>query len=238
MVTENIKKPIFITGCARSGTSLTAGIIDKSGIWGGNTCGPTPHNQKGQFENTEIRNRVIKGYLRFLNVDPMGQNPLPNIDIVKKDAVIEGDATREEVLSILITQGYKNNNVRWYLKGAKLCLIWPLWNAAFPTAKWVVVRRDDYDICSSCLKTSFMRAFNRRNGWLYWVGEHKKRFEEMHKAGLDIFEFWPFRVINGNEKHLEELLNYLDVEYTQKLKRDIQDFISPNLWHFKEEGGI
>ena len=53
-------KIIFITGAARSGTSLTAGVIKLSGAWMGSTSGPTIYNKKGMFENGDIRERCIK----------------------------------------------------------------------------------------------------------------------------------------------------------------------------------
>ncbi len=228
--------PILITGCARSGTSLTAGIISRLGFCGGKVIGATPHNQKGQYENVEIRNNMIKNYLRLLSVDPLGQNPLPNIDIVKRDATKEKcDSWKKRIFSILNNQGYDGTSP-WYYKGAKICLIWPIWNKAFPDAKWVIVRRDDYDICSSCLKTSFMRAFNKRNGWQFWVNEHKKRFEEIKKATRNVFEFWPFKVIDGNFNHVSELAEFLSVDSYDE--EEIKDFISPDLWHYKEEGGV
>ena len=72
-------EPILITGAARSGTSLTAGIISICGAFGGNTTGSTPYNRNGQFENSHIRNRIVKPYLVRMGVDKLGQYPLPDI---------------------------------------------------------------------------------------------------------------------------------------------------------------
>jgi len=230
-------KPILITGCARSGTSLTAGIISRCGAWGGEVVGSTPNNQKGQYENTAIRNKVIKPYLKSIAVDPMGQNPLPPIDRVTWDANGSMEICnrhKKEVMDILYRQGYDGKSV-WFFKGAKLCLIYPIWVRMFPEAKWVLVRRDDYDICSSCLKTSFMRAFNKRNGWMVWINEHKKRFAEMKMLSIDLIEYWPFKAINGDFTGTEEMIKHLDLEYH---KEEIEDFVSPKLWHYKEEGGV
>ena len=44
-----MKEPILITGCARSGTSMVAGIINMSGAFGGVMAGPNKNNQKGNF---------------------------------------------------------------------------------------------------------------------------------------------------------------------------------------------
>ena len=72
--------PILITGCARSGTSLVAGIINMRGAFGGKMSGPNMNNAKGMFENARIRNDIVKPYYRSIGVDPLGQYPLPDIE--------------------------------------------------------------------------------------------------------------------------------------------------------------
>ena len=78
------REPILITGAARSGTSLCAGTTNICGAWGGSLSGPTKYNRKGMFENSEIRNAVVKPYLRRIGCDPMGQDPLPDIKSIKE----------------------------------------------------------------------------------------------------------------------------------------------------------
>ena len=147
-----MKEPILITGCARSGTSMVAGVINLCGAFGGKMSGPNKNNQKGMFENHRIRQNIVKPYLRKLEVDPLGQYPLPNIKGL--DIPVNW---REDVIKIMIDQGYKDGE--WFYKGAKMCLHWPVWDYAFPNAKWIIVRRRTGDIVRSCLHTSFMSAF-------------------------------------------------------------------------------
>ena len=47
--------PILITGCPRSGTTMTAGIIYLCGAFGGNINGPSKRDDGGMFGNTELR---------------------------------------------------------------------------------------------------------------------------------------------------------------------------------------
>jgi hypothetical protein len=70
-----MRPPILITGCARSGTSMTAGIVHICGAFGGRMSGPTPNNRKGMFENEEVRNQIVKPYLSSIGADPLGQKP-------------------------------------------------------------------------------------------------------------------------------------------------------------------
>jgi hypothetical protein len=222
---ESIKPPILITGCARSGTSMVAGIVHMSGAWGGVMRGKTRYNAKGMFENKEIVNSIIKPMLRSWGCDPMGQKPLPRIETVKHlpDAVQE--KLKRVVLKSLIREGLRDQ--QWMYKGAKMCLMWPLWAKAFPDAKWIIVRRETEDIVSSCLRTAFMRAYQKRSGWLMWVAEHEKRFEEMTDAGLEIHEVWPQRMIAGDFTEIQQVINNIGLNWDFE---KVRDFIDPGLW--------
>lgn len=211
--------PIFVTGCARSGTSMTAGILHLCGAFGGEMSGPTKNNKRGMFENAKIRDTILKPYLTVIGVDPMGQDPLPDIDNLQPM-----DGLRDQVEGTMKEQGYKNGV--WFYKGAKLCLIWPIWHEAFPEAKWVIVRRKDEDIIYSCMQTAFMRAFDKEEDWQGWVDIHKKRFEEMKKAGLDICEVWPTKFVEGNFTEIQSVVAELGLEWNDS----VEDFIEPSLW--------
>lgn len=227
-----MKDPILITGCARSGTSMVAGIINIAGAFGGDMSGPNRNNAKGMFENYVIRNQIVKPYFRDLGVDPLGQFPLP--DIAK--LLIPAD-WRVRIRNVINTQGY-NGNQPWFYKGAKMCLMWPVWNYAFPTAKWIIVRRKTEDIVNSCIKTGFMSAFSREKNqrkvgafteeaaWTWWVEQHIERFNEMINGGLNIKVVWPERMVGGDYSQINETLNWLGLDWTSK----IPEFIEPKLW--------
>jgi len=238
-----IANPILITGCARSGTSMVAGIINMCGAWGGELSGPTRFNRRGMFENTRIRNDLVKPFLRDAGCDPMGQKPLPRIrrNLQGNDPILIGFGKGnrfvsvndrlialwyKSLLDILKSQGYKGGS--WFYKGAKMCLIWPVWHGLFPKAKWIIVRRDAEDIVRSCLRTSFMRAFRKRSGWLYWVSVHEKRFEEMYEQKLDIREVWPQRMINGDFSQIQGVINALGLEWKFE---EVKAFVEPKLWN-------
>lgn len=211
--------PILITGCARSGTSLIAGAISLCGAFGGNVTGPLPHNQKGQFENDHIRDKIVKPYLKSISCDPLGQNPLPKTDDLKP--VQEWNTIIEEVIN---KEGYETGP--WYYKGAKMCLLWPIWHAAFPDAKWVIIRRGKYDIASSCLRTSFMRAYNDIEGWSYWVEHHERCFNEMKASGMNYIEVSSSDVVL-NPNVLRKTTDFLDLDWNN----EIHNFVTPSLWN-------
>lgn len=222
------KEPILITGAARSGTSMCAGIIYKCGAWGGQLAGPTKYNRRGMYENSEIRNNVVKPFFDRNGWDRLGQNPLPEIEEIKNSLNLDLLAAnlRKDVLNIIRRQGYRKGI--WFYKGAKMCLVWPIWHHAFPKARWIVVRREPMDIVNSCMRTPFMRSFKRQSGWLWWVAEHEKRFDEMHDAKLDIQEIWPQQIVEGDVRSIQSVVNRLGLEWNFDA---VREFVEPSLWH-------
>lgn len=216
-----MQPPILITGCARSGTSMTAGIIQNCGAFGGKTSGPNRYNPKGMFENSRIREELVKTYLRSINCDPKGQNPLPDYTTLTTPM-----GWKTFVENVMMEDGYKGGP--WYYKGAKMCLIWSIWHQCFPDAKWVIVRRPRKEIIHSCLNTGFMNAFDTEEGWGRWVDHHLECFTAMRLAGLDIVEFWPGDVINGSMVAAQDLINSLGLKWHSTR---VQKFVDVRLWH-------
>lgn len=230
-MSSKMPPPILITGAARSGTSMVAGAIHTCGAWKGMTAGPNINNQKGMFENTTVRNTIMKPYLRHQGLDPLGQYPLPDI----KNIPIPTN-WKSKMENIMLEQGYTDGP--WMYKGAKMCLMWPIWHYAFPDAKWIIVRRHSGDIANSCCKTGFMRAFrnpviqkaigvtNERDGWLWWVNQHLDRFREMIDEGLNCKVVWPERMVSGDYHQMMETIEWLGLEW----KSEVLNFIDPKLW--------
>jgi len=210
--------PILITGCARSGTSMTAGIMDHCGAFGGRTIPGGHANPKGFFENREIRENLLKPYLILCGADPMGQKPLPELH-----HLLPLENLRAKVETVIKYHGYKDGP--WYYKGAKLCLVWPIWHKAFPDAKWVIVRRNDEDIINSCMKTGFMRAYRDPEGWQKWIDHHKKRFEEMKEIGLQVREVWPTKFVEGDHSEIRETVEWLGLTFDEKI---VEEIVVPN----------
>lgn len=220
-----MRDPILITGAARSGTSMTAGIINICGAFGGNMSGPNKNNKKGMFENNAIRQTITKPYLKSIDCDPLGQKPLPSSHQIYDVSDDQATRWRNRVQEVFREEGYKDGP--YFYKGAKACLFWYMWHKAFPAAQWVIVRREDNDIARSCMQTNFMRAYRDVVGWLKWVETHKKRFSQMKMAGLDVREVWPSKMINGDLSEIENVIKWLGLEYKEEL---VRSFIEPALW--------
>ncbi|GAG49578.1 unnamed protein product, partial [marine sediment metagenome] len=201
--------PIFVTGCARSGTSLVTGIFAHCGAWCGKVAGAQPHNPKGQFENTEIRNGILKPLLVSLDADKLGQKPLPDINKVFLECgKMQGnkgiEELRHKVHNCFLKQGFWQEHQLIY-KGAKLCLIWPVWHILYKNPKWIIVRRKDDDIAKSCMNTVFMRAYSSVEGWKGWVDHHKDRFNEMMEY-CGAVQLWSEDIVAGNFGPIREVV--------------------------------
>ena len=228
-----MRDPILITGCARSGTSLTAGVVAACGAFGGDMfINSTLSNPKGNFENRIIREGLTKPFLRLIGADPMGQYPLPDIARVREYAAEAVNVRRwREVVQCTMSAQGAPPHVPWFYKGAKMCLFWPLWFEAFPEAQWVIVRRSDTAIVKSCMRTPFMKAHKTQEGWQSWVSTHIVRFKEMKRQdGLRFREVWPEKLLAGFDDGYKEMMTWLELLWNEEA---VQNFIDPALWERK-----
>lgn len=199
---------IFVTGCARSGTSLTTQILKAHGCNLGT-------NVNALYENVYIRQNVLKPYLSRVGADPLGQRKLPdtyNLPPLEK-------------LAAKVKHYIPGDEPRCY-KDAKLTLVWPVFADAFPTAKWVVVRRDKNKIVDSCLRTNFMHASDKREYWEAWVDAHEDRFDDMSEW-LDVIEVWPDQVME-NPQMFAPVAWHCGLDFNAQA---VEDCIDRTKWH-------
>ena len=209
------EKPILITGIARSGTSLTAGIINICGAFAGETYKGNINNPKGMFENIKIINNIVKPFLRNSGFDSKCQYPLPEKLKIPND-------WRNQIMEILRNEGYQNGN--FLVKDAKMIMMWEIWHNAFPDAKWIIVRRNSDGIVNSCLRTGFMKAFDNKKDWKWWVDKHLNKIEEM-KQHVNYYEVWSNEIVNDYTK-AKDMIDWLGLEYKEN---EIDEFIDKKL---------
>lgn len=148
----------LITGVPRSGTSLTARVLQACGLDFG-AVNPL-------HERSEVRDGVVKPFLKVAGFDPFCRSPLPTLDGLPLDTPF-----RDNVLAALDgADAYKD---------PKAILMWPVWRAAFPEARWVVVRRDRRAIAASCQRTSWMWGQLEPHKREPWLETHLTRLEEV-----------------------------------------------------------
>lgn len=230
-VNPMITDPIIITGAQRSGASMTAGIIAACGAFSGQCFTPEGKERHSTFENLNIRNHIVRPFLSGIGADPNGQKPLPKIELCHAKAKTLGSVWRSRVLSIMKQDGWGGELAegwRWFVKSSSACLIWPLWAAAFPDAKWVIVRRGDKEVVRACLATAFMRAYHDDAGWSAWIATHRERFEEMKSSMAPrVLEFWPESIVRGELADARSMIGALGLNWHED---QVEEFMAPALW--------
>lgn len=124
---------------------------------------------------------------------------------------------------------FRKDRKVFYLE-TSLCLMWHMWHRAFPDATWIIVRRADEDIIYSCQHTGFMRERKTKKGWQEWIEVHKRRFQEMHDAGLNVREVWPTKFVEGDFSEMRTIIEWLGLKWNDEA---VQDFICPELFYRK-----
>ncbi len=216
-------RPILVTGLPRSGTSLIAGLLGQCGVWLGRTVPGGPPNPRGFFEHIALREGVVKGILRALNCDPLGVARLP-----PQEGLLPVDNLREMVHQLLRREGYDGSRP-WLFKDAKLTLLWPQWVAAFPQARWVIVRRDTEAVIDSCLRTHFMAWHGLdRSQWRAWAESYQTRLQRLTASVPWWREIHPHRLVHGDWRPFLSLAHALGL---QASPTQLQDFLLPESWH-------
>jgi hypothetical protein len=67
---------------------------------------------------------------------------------------------------------------------------------------------------------------NEREGWLWWVHQHERRFVEMIMEGLNCKVIWPHRMIYGDFQQIYETIEWLGLKW----RTEVLSFIDPKLW--------
>lgn len=221
--------PILVVGAARSGTSLVAGCVERCGAFGGLVRPGNVANPKGYFENKRIVDEVVKPLLVAARGDRNGQSPLPTKAAVEALVPEWTERVRTLVESIMREEGYSDGP--WYYKCPKLALVWQVFHAAFPRAKWLIVRRPDRLIAESCLRTHFMRAYRDLADWYQWLDVFKECFADMAYYNLDLREVWSDKIAKGETKQLINAIEWCGLSWNSPA---VLDFIDGSIYHGDE----
>lgn len=215
-----LESPILVVGAPRSGTSLLTGVLEHCGAWLGETIPGDEPNPKGYFENELLRD-LNKQVLADLGWDPLGVDPLPQTNPPALSTF------REAVIHRLRHQGY-SEQVPWVFKCVKTPLLWPLWHAAFPRARWIIVHRDPSEVVQSCLRSPFfkMRRYDQA-GWQQWLARFQSFLTDLRATVNFCREISAAEAVHGDTTTLHTLVTDLGLDWNDTR---IRTFIDPTLW--------
>ena len=222
------ERPFLITGLPRSGTSMTAGIFATLGLWTGTTVPGGPENPKGFFEHVALREQVTKGILAGHGFDPVGVRKLPPRDFNPNIRFNNSLTLRQTIEAIIRADGYEPHRP-WMYKGAKMSLLWRMFDKAFPKAIWIVVSREREGFVKSCLKTSFMMPHSSDpDFWHQLADDYEERLTDLSKSVATVHHVKTDAVIQGDFTAIEKICLAHGLDYRAD---DVADFVSPQFWN-------
>jgi hypothetical protein len=207
------EQAIFITGAERSGSTLIARIFDMCGAFKGTTT--------SMYENIEMKN-LCDTYLLEANIQHDMFIPETRTLSIPVD-------WKQRVDSILYGCECFKKGGAWFFKYSGIAQMWPVWNYAYPDAKWIIVRRRTGDVVQSCVKTAYMSLFKQENnlekigvstqeeGWKWWIHQYEKKFVEMLEAGVNAKVIWPERMVTGDYGQIYEMLDWVGLRWNPKI---------------------
>lgn len=205
---------------------MIAGSLASLGVWSGETIVGNASNQKGYFENTVIRQKIVKPILMSHGFDPLGVRTLPPRDFCPKITVKHGYSIADYLHTVLKAQNHEELQP-WLYKDAKLSLIWRLMNQEFPSAVWIIVRRNRADFIGSCLNTDFMSQHSRRpEFWHGFADAIEERLKELMNTVRFSYPIDADKVAMGQFSELREFCLGAGIAFD---KQKVETFVDKDL---------
>jgi hypothetical protein len=196
--------PMLIASAPRSGSSMTAGIIAKTGVHCGWTKPGDEWNAKGYFEHVPIDTAQIL-YLRSCDHKHEGKRFQPlDLDEPYPDF--------RDFIQDCIKSEYPESN-GWMFKSTKTAICRNIWVNHFPEAKWVICRRDRELILDSMMRAPFMDAYSERDEWDQMLNRYEYYFRDIIDR-CTAFEFDVDAAVNGSVEEVRSLFSFLNISYS------------------------
>jgi len=197
--------PILIVGMPRSGTSMTAGVFARHGVWVGTHQEGDRLNAKGHFENHHIK-----------QAKKVAAIPPAYICVNKGLEAEPVDGWREAVLRLRDQDGYEGGP--WMFKMS--VMFWRMFDGAFPDATWVCVRRPRDEIRRSSEATGIFSATDET------IDAHIAAMDRLERERGAV-SVQTSDVVAGDTSSLGAALLHADLEPDGAI---IADFIDATLW--------
>jgi len=181
--------PIFVTGCRRSGLSMTSAILYLHGVW-------TGENKAQKINKMSFKNKRLwdEGFLIFLTSSKKSLNFEKGFDELR---------IRSHIESLLIHQGFRGGY--WLLKNHALIEYQDIISAIFPNAIWIHVRRNADEILKSCLKTFPLGLRKTEEEWRHVISEAMKKMDDF-SSRKSVYTVYPEKFFNNDFSEIENVI--------------------------------
>ena len=210
--------PIIVSGMHRSGTSLIAGVLHRSGVcMGQNLMGASFSNAKGHYEDLEFLS-LHRSILEDNNVSPFGWT-------TRKEFTISPNHWREASRLILRNQ----TSSLWGFKDPRTTLLLKFWRENLPKAKFIFSYRPAWEVADSLFRRASIcdQVFeeNPKLAVEYWLHYNRQilKFISEHPTQCILVE--ADDVVNNPK----EFINAVGLRFGLTLKFEEEDFVEPGL---------
>jgi len=205
-----LEPPILVVGIPRSGSSMTAGMLWTCGAWVGVVSRDCPERSTA-FENLPVRDFITRPLLVSNGLSDTPQYNSLNRVMSDSCSVV----LRRTVHSYMDSQGLAKDGV-WLYKDARLALMWPVWERAFPDALWVLVRRDLGAIARSCVQTAYMKACDTFAEWYAWIERYEELLYEIEQSVDRSCMISPSKMLKGDFTESRRLVEGVGLQWNQE----------------------
>lgn len=194
-------KILIVLGMHRSGTSLTANWLSKSGLHiGDRLIGATESNKNGHYEDEDFHS---------FHEDIFQSYGIPDGALLQTPKLQITSAQTEKLRSLIALKNSQNHSWGW--KDPRTCLFTDLYDALVPEADYLVVYRDFNNVVDSLIRREYKekavtRPWKKKKGPLKHLLHRLKNppttYEAVSKRYLkDFSEAW----VQYNEKIIDHI---------------------------------
>lgn len=219
--------PIIIAGMYRGGTSLTTAAFALSGAWTGHTMEGNQFNPKGYFENEGFKS-IIHMMLQISGYNDSDDLPPENLPDLRPI-----DRLHHIIETMMLAEGYSGGP--WVIKNPKVPFLWRYFDAIYPNAKWVIVRRNVDKVAESMGRVNVLSIPPKKKDLSV---ENLKDIARMYDMRLDSMrrKLKPeqYREINSEDVADEDFSKLRDVVEWAGLSFNegaVSDFVEPSYFH-------
>lgn len=203
--TESEQKILILAGMHRSGTSLTASLLQSAGLHIGRNLLEADHvNVKGHFENTDFY-EFHMAVLKSQGVSSDGWTLQDNIEVPEEFVDRARELVEKNALSSL-----------WGWKEPRTTLFLDFWAELLPTAKFLLIYRSPWDVADSLYRRGDELFKNQPDLAIkYWIFYNQKV--------LNFCNRYPDRCLLAN---IQTIVNYQNA-CTDEINRRFQTNLNP-----------
>lgn len=221
---SNNEKTIIVLGSPRSGTSMTAGILDILRVDLGNLRPSDAENPRGYFEDIDFNNLMIKIFKR-VNPKANGFNPPNTLKILEQKNIF--DST---IKQLIFNRRHNKKSSLWGWKVTTTCFTLPLFIEYLVAPHFVIVTRNIGSTAKSMVRYTKNKAFYKPLSENDAISLHKQYYSQILKL-KDLYPEVPKITISYEELIRDpktigkSISNFLGILINEKQLIDINTFV-------------